>query len=729
MATIRNSIQLQDRMTPVFRSIIKSMDSTLRVMKNLDRQANNGAQSREFIRAEKNINKAHNALLKMQSQTDRTNKSMNSLAGSTERVSHGMSRLRTGGFNLVNLSAAFYLIKNIKQLLDGIMDAPDSALSTKARLGLFNESKYSKEELYGQVYQTSLATRTGVEDTSNLATRILISGAMTGEGAAAGAIKVTELINKALIAGGGTSEENRRSLLQLSQGLASGMLQGDELRAIREQTPYLASILAEGMGKIDDKFIGTTIGDLKRLGGEGELTADRIIRSFLAMEGKINESFEQMPRTFGQGMTQLSSIWKYFLYLLGAGDGALAKINQKVWQLADYLLTAEGSDFLYDMAYVFTIVVETMMWGIDKIVEGITWLRNNTEALNSILITLGTLLLITATTATLAWLAASWPILLVAGIVGLVSYKLLEMGKTTSEILGFIVGSFVFLGIGIIGTTTLLITSIITLVSLVWNVIQGIIAIIWNLILGIMNALETVFLGLGAAVALTLSGVVISFHGMATAVLGILQWIAQGIDMVFGSNLASTIGNWMSSLDGIKTDILAKLDVSEVPTEVVNLWKNEEWLGMDWAAVDPLASQKWATDKGLLQDPMAGFNAAKDWGGGLVDGLAGFEFGDQNEVLTNMLKDWDPNSMTMGGGNLDTIGEVGSIGSDVNIAEEDIKLLRDMAAKEFLLNLTSVTPTANISFGDVRETADVNKILGVIEDMVENAWATSLVTE
>lgn len=729
MATIRNSIQLQDRMTPVFRSIIKSMDSTLKVMKDLDRQANNGGQSREFLRAEKNIKKAHNALLKMQSQTDRANKSMNSLATSTERVSNGMSRLHSGGFNLVNLSAAFYLIKNIKQLLDGIMEAPDSALSTKARLGLFNESQYTNDQLYGQVYQTSLATRTGIEDTGNLATRILISGAMEGEGAAAGALKVTELINKALIAGGGTSEENRRSLLQLSQGLASGMLQGDELRAIREQTPYLAKILAEGLGKIDENFIGTTIGDLKRLGGEGELTSERIIKSFLAMEDTIDESFKKMPRTFGQGMTQLGSIWKYFLYLLGEGEGALAKINQKVWQLADYLTTAEGSEFLNDMAFVFSVIVHSILWGIDRIVEGITWLREHTEVLNSILFALGTLFIITAGTAAAAWISASWPILLVAGIVGLVTLKLMEMGLSAGEILGTIAGGFLFLGYAIVGTATLVVTSVITIISVIWNIIQALLSVVWNIILGIRTAIETVFLLLGGAVAIVLSGIVTDFTDMGMNVLSILHWIASGIDLVFGSSLATTVTGWMDSLGAFRDDLVSKLDTSELPTEVVNMWKNADWMAMDWAAVDPLASQKWATDKGLLADPMNGWNAGKSWGIDLVDGLKNFEFGDPNSAISTMLKDWSADTVTMGGGTLDKIGEVGSIKSDVNIADEDIKLLRDMAAKEFLLNLTSVTPQANITFGDVRETADVNKILSVIEDMVDNAFATSLTAD
>ena len=116
MATIRNSISLQDRMTPVFRSIIKSMDSTLRVMQNLDRQANKGAQSKAYRTAERDIKRANNELIRMQNNLSRADKAAGKLATSTGRVSTNMSRMGSGGLNLGNLAAGLYLLKNIAKL-------------------------------------------------------------------------------------------------------------------------------------------------------------------------------------------------------------------------------------------------------------------------------------------------------------------------------------------------------------------------------------------------------------------------------------------------------------------------------------------------------------------------------------------------------------------------------------------------------------------------------------
>jgi hypothetical protein len=76
---------------------------------------------------------------------------------------------------------------------------------------------------------------------------------------------------------------------------------------------------------------------------------------------------------------------------------------------------------------------------------------------------------------------------------------------------------------------------------------------------------------------------------------------------------------------------------------------------------------------------------------------------------------------TLNGGTLDKIK------GDVAITDEDIKLLKDVAATEFINKYTTLRPEMTVTFGDVKETADVSQIMSVIEDMVEEAYASSLV--
>ena len=93
--------------------------------------------------------------------------------------------------------------------------------------------------------------------------------------------------------------------------------------------------------------------------------------------------------------------------------------------------------------------------------------------------------------------------------------------------------------------------------------------------------------------------------------------------------------------------------------------------------------------------------------------------------------DWDKymknmDNLNIAGGNLDSIGK---IKDDVSITDEDIKLLKDVAKTEFVNKYTTLRPEMYVTFGDIHENADAGKILEVIEDMIEEAYASSLVGE
>ena len=661
MSAIRNSISMQDRMTPVFRSIIKSMDSTLKMMERLDRQSNKGVQSKAFRQAEKDIKSANNALLKMQNQLAMVTREAGGLANNTERVSRSMNSMKSGGLNLVNLSAGLYLLQNIKAAISSIMSAPDEAKSTQARLGLFNESSNSKEQLYQEVYNIANRTRTDVGDTGNLATRILISGAMTGEGGAQGSLKVTEIINKALVAGGGTAIENRNALRQLSQSLASGQLQGDELRSIREQTPYLMKILAEGLGKTDPKFAGTTIGDMKRLGKEGELTSDRIVKAFFAMEKEVNESFAKMPRTFGQNMTVLGNIWKYWLYELSQGDNALAQLNNRLTEFTDFLASDLGTKVLGTIGNAINVVADGFFKFFDMGAAKLKELVTNTEALSYALTVLGAVAAAAAVIMAVAWAVANWPLTLTIMLIYIICKALYDAGVSSEQFAQVLGGAF--------GTVA--------------AVIYNIFAWVYNTIVGLVEGIMNMFYDFGTGFEMFIMNI---FDAIMEMVLVVADAIAGLLNMIPGveikNNLAATYHE--------ESERLRKQNFKDA--KVLDR--------MDYMDYDK-ASQI-GSDMGTK---LAGVT------GKLVNTLGG-------------LGDFDPSKMTLNGGTLD---EVGKIGSDVDISDEDIKLLKDVAAREFLLNMATITPSASISFGDVHETADVNKIMDAIENMVEDALATYLV--
>lgn len=256
------------------------------------------------------------------------------------------------------LNSALSIADRIVNKFSSIMKSVDSARSVVARIGLYNTSSVSDLAYYGAIYKTALATRTSLEDTADLVNKLLISGVFSGSGNILSSINTAGIINKALIAGGATAEDNRRALRQLNQALSSGLLQGDELRSIRENTPYFAQVLAEGLGMIDDRFKGIGIGDLKELGAQGELTSDRVIRAILAMQSEIDEKFKQMPKTFSQGTEALITTWKYFLHKLSLAEGPLDKLTNIVWNLVDYLNSDRGAKLLDDIGVSLSIIVD-----------------------------------------------------------------------------------------------------------------------------------------------------------------------------------------------------------------------------------------------------------------------------------------------------------------------------------------------------------------------------------
>lgn len=797
MATIRNSISLQDRMTPVFRSIIKSMDSTLRVMRNLDRQANKGTQSKAYRTAERDIKRANNELIRMQNNLSQADKAAGKLATSTGKVSTNMSRMGSGGLNLGNLAAGLYLLKNVANTLSGIMETPDAMKAIQYRLDTYDTTALSGDQLFDATYLAAQRSRSELASTSNLASRILVSGATNGSGAEA--INLAELLNKASFLGGSSSEESQRALLQLSQALASGTLQGDELRSIREQAPGLTDVLAKGLssmaerGALPEKFIGTTMGDLKALGAEGELTAGRVIAAFKEMGTYVNETFDKSPKQFSQAVTGIANVWKRWLKLMSQGDNALSKINEKAWQLLGWFESTDGQAFMEGLAKGINFVVDAIMQFIDWIGQLINWFRNLENASNILQAVLIAFAVVVAAAAAYmavqwiaAWIAAAWPVLLVIAILAIVIYALLQCGVTANEIVGAIAGAIMFLGYVIYSIVVWLVNIAYWAVALVWDALVGLSVTLINIVIGaatliglvaqgvsqiilwyittvwaalvtVYNVVYSIVEGAWGVIKGAIVGVYQLFVWLGQGVLDILYGIASAIDLIFGSNLAETVGGWIDGLGQSVDDLNAALDPLGEFEDIGNQWsssygdlgnmyagngKYDDWnitdnMGDLWnegtnrmgefgrtgvdMMLDPTMLDQWALDNTL--NPMDGWNSGYNFGSGLVDDSRNLDF---NGAIGDMssIEDMLNNGVGVGGGDIDSVG---SIKSDVDISDQDIQLLRDIAAREFLLNLQTVTPQANVTFGDVRETADVGQILDVIQDMVDEELATSLV--
>lgn len=754
MAAINNSINLTDRMSPVLKSVMKALDSTIRAMDQLDRATNKGMNGAVFKRAKADIDAANSAVSSLNSRLKTTGSLMDRVsqkAAKTAAAMYGAGVInrevsKQGGGKLLGIKGAVQMgagkflggiskIPSVMQnftssvasgfnkisdrcklaytetlsfinlvekgigAISGLMSANDQVISDIAKIGLFNfNPNMSNAQAYGMAYKAAENSRSNLSDTTNLINRIMMSGVYGQEANSLGsATRMAETLNKAMVIGGGTSEENKRALIQLSQGLSSGVLQGDELRSIREQSPYLAQVLAQGLAQVDDKFIGTTVGDLKELGSQGELTSDVVIKAFEAMQDQVDATFsDKAPRTWAQGIQSISNTIKVMTgYLQSMEGGPLEKISELVWIISDYLKSQDGIKLLSGIATALSIVSTVLTWVVRAALTGISWIMDHSYLLIAILIVLASMAIVAGIQMAAAWIAATWPILLVIAAIAAVIAILQACGLSFSQIVG-----------GMCGGIMVVIAFFKNLGLSVWGILKGIGALLSALANNAVLTFKNVGLNIKAFFAGILSDI-LGFIESIAAALNKLPFVSFDYSGVSGA--AEKWANTEAEARGeIEANKAAMQDLGDAFTQ----------------AYDSVGAfqEGWASDA---------YNKGYEWGAGGVDSITD-SIGNFTDSITGFMEGNNDlysqatgGGVNVAGGNLDSVG---SIKNDVNINDEDIQLLRDMAARDYLLNLQQVTPVAHISFGDVRETADVNKIMDVIENMVEEQMATSLVS-
>jgi len=167
----------------------------------------------------------------------------------------------------------------------------------------------------------SLRSRSSLEGTASLYSRLIAASDGLGVSQARVA-RVVETVNKAFATSMMTSGERTSAMTQLAQGLGSGTLAGDELKAIRENSVVLAQAIA-------DEF-NTTIGGLKKLGEEGALTSERVFRAIEVAQSGVDAAFARTTATVSDSFTNLQTRATQYIGQLDAATGASEKFAAAV---------------------------------------------------------------------------------------------------------------------------------------------------------------------------------------------------------------------------------------------------------------------------------------------------------------------------------------------------------------------------------------------------------------
>lgn len=220
--------------------------------------------------------------------------------------------------------AGFATLSFAKSLLD-TADAMQS-INSQVRQVTSSETEYLAVQR--QLLEVANNTRASLESTSSL--YVSTSRALKDYGYTQQEILTfTEATNNAMTIGGVQAEQQAAALMQLSQALGSGVLQGDEFKSIAEAAPILLDTIAEYMGK--------SRAEIKKLGSEGELTADVIFKAISGASGKFSEQAAKMPMTMGQALTVFSNNWQSMISKMLNDSGAMSGIASIIKLIADNL--------------------------------------------------------------------------------------------------------------------------------------------------------------------------------------------------------------------------------------------------------------------------------------------------------------------------------------------------------------------------------------------------------
>lgn len=237
----------------------------------------------------------------------------------------GKASAAAGGLGKIgSVLAGFASLSFAKSMLD-TADAMQS-INAQVRQVVSSESEYLAVQR--QLLDVANNTRASLESTANL--YVSTSRALKDYGYTQQEILTfTEATNNAMAIGGVQAQQQAAALMQLSQALGSGVLQGDEFKSIAEAAPILLDTIAEYMGK--------SRAEIKKLGSEGQLTADVIFKAISGASEKFGEQAAKMPMTMGQALTVFSNNWQSMVSKLLNDSGAMSGIASIIKMIADNL--------------------------------------------------------------------------------------------------------------------------------------------------------------------------------------------------------------------------------------------------------------------------------------------------------------------------------------------------------------------------------------------------------
>ena len=239
----------------------------------------------------------------------------------TRAVERGLGRVQNRADALrTTLNRAFAFI-GIAVGLRQLQKLVDAFTNVQNRLKLVTQGTTELADVTEELFNIATRTRSAFDATAELFARLALSSKELGR-TQQELLRFTESLNRAVILSGASAKEARNGIIQLSQGLATGALRGDELRSVLEQLPLVAEVIS--------KELGVTRGELRSLGEQGKITADIILDAFKNAREELEQNFANTVPTIAQAFEVLRTRLIRFIGAVDMANGISQKLSRTI---------------------------------------------------------------------------------------------------------------------------------------------------------------------------------------------------------------------------------------------------------------------------------------------------------------------------------------------------------------------------------------------------------------
>lgn len=251
-----------------------------------------------------------------------------------KEVENALNKVNKRANSLKNTMASLFAGFSAVAALRSFVRIGDEMSGLQSRLSLVIKEYGDLQTVQEGILKVAQDTSSELTTTTDLYIRLAQALDSTGESSQE-ILKITETINDAFRISGASTVERTNAIRQLNQGLASGVLRGEEYNAIAEQGVRVTQLLSDALG--------VEIGELRKLAQEGKLTTDVVIQAFKDQSSVISEEAEKIAPKVSDAFTKLSNIYKTYVAEVNESNGITRKFAGAIDFLSDHLETILGT--------------------------------------------------------------------------------------------------------------------------------------------------------------------------------------------------------------------------------------------------------------------------------------------------------------------------------------------------------------------------------------------------